>query len=240
MESNIKELIKLSREELNNKIGNTIYDRLKNLFKALILFITIWFTLEYFMGYNELINSHPFILWLLSGITPSVYMIGVLYDSIKYKGDKPFVVVNISNFMLFLILLFIQIVVFRIFGFEIDCYYSQMFIFMLLAFLFMELCSVILINLGKINKRINELIELCILPLFAFSGIVFQFSDVSNRYLKAFLKVNPFTYIVHGFRSGFIYKKWYFEEPKRFAYFASICLFMLVILFIISKISKKK
>ena len=236
----MKEIFKLSKEEFNNKIGETIYERLMNLLKVVMAFITIWFTLELFMGHDELINSYPFVLWLLAGLVPASYMISVLFDSIKHKDDKPFTVINIANFMLFSILLFIQIVIFRIFGFEIDMYYIQIPGFMILTFIFMELCSVILINIGKINKRINDFLGVCILPLFAFSGILFQYSGVHNGYLKKCLNIDPVYYLVNGFRNCFVYKKWFYEEPKRFAYFASICLFMLVVAFMLNRINKKK
>ena len=93
----MKEIFKLSKEEFNNKIGETIYERLMNLLKVVMAFITIWFTLELFMGHDELINSYPFVLWLLAGLVPASYMISVLFDSIKHKDDKPFTVINITE-----------------------------------------------------------------------------------------------------------------------------------------------
>jgi hypothetical protein len=52
VENNMKEIFKLSKEEFNNKIGETIYERLMNLLKVVMAFITIWFTLELFMGHD--------------------------------------------------------------------------------------------------------------------------------------------------------------------------------------------
>ena len=108
------------------------------------------------------------------------------------------------------------------------------------SFVFVELVSFMLMNIGKLCPKINRVIEVLLIPLFSFSGVVFSANQTSNRYLKLFLKVNPITYIMKGFRDSFVYKKWFLDTPVRFAFFMVVCIFLLLVGFILNKINKKK
>ena len=233
----MKEIIKLSKEEVNNRMGKTTYDKVITILKVLVLFISVWITLEKFMGYNDLVNSHPYFMWLLSGIIPCFYMIDVIYRTINNKDKLSYRVINLSSFMIFSILIFIEIVLFRIAGFSIDKYYIQIPLFMLLSYIFMELCGYIL---DKFNDKLNKLILVFVIPAFMFSGVIYDISIVHNRYLKMFLRVNPINYLITGFRNAFVNKKWIFDEPKKFAYFTTICLILVLFSFILNKITKRK
>lgn len=236
----MKELIKLSKEEINNRMGKTIYDKVITILKALVLMISIWIMLEKFMGYDELVNSHPYYMWLLSGIIPCFYMFDVIYRVINNKRNISHRVINLSSFIIFTILTFVEMVLFRIAGFNIDIYYIQIIIYMIFSYIFMELCSYILDKFNNICEWINKVIGIFVLPVFMFSGVFYNASDVPNRYLRTLLRLDPINYLVNGFRNAFVNKKWIFDEPKKFAYFSGICLILIIVSFILNKINKKK
>ena len=240
MKEDLKKLYVLSKEELNNRIGKTGYERFINLLKIILLVFCTWFIMKHLMGNTELINSYPFILWVISGIVPAIYFADVLFGSLKYDGKLPFEVINISSFMLFIILTFIEMVVFRIFGFGIDIYYLQIPVFLIFSFIFMELVSIIIINLNKLSKKIGMLINVFVLPVICFSGVFFRISDVGSGKLRSLLRIDPFYYLIKGFRNSFVGKVWFFHEPKQFAYFAVECLILIIVCFVINMISKKK
>lgn len=234
----MKEKIK---KELMNRVGTTWFDKFIYVLKLVTIIFSINITLSLFMGFDDLANSYPRFLWVLAGIIPAIYMVDVFYRSTKgIKSLEEFRIMNITSFILFCIHTFIEVVIFRIFGFSIDIYYLQILIFLMFSFVFVELVSFMLMNIGKLCPKINRVIEVLLIPLFSFSGVVFSANQTSNRYLKLFLKVNPITYIMKGFRDSFVYKKWFLDTPVRFAFFMVVCIFLLLVGFILNKINKKK
>ena len=228
------------KNELLKRVGNTWYDKFIYVFKIVVIVLSIAFTLEYFMGRNALVNSYPAFLWLLSGIVPVIYMFDTFKRSVSLKSVSDFNVTNISGFILFGIITFIEIVIFRLYGFSIDVYYLQILLFMMFTFIFVEIVSFIIMNICRLCPKMGKVIEILLIPLFCFSGILFFFNEVHNRYLKMFLRVNPISYLVEGFRDSLIYKKWFLYAPHKFAYFMIICLLLLLVGFVLNRIGKKK
>ena len=240
MKNNIKDILQLSVEELKSKVGKTKYEIFLNIFKMLLLFFSLWILFVHFLGFNVLKNSYPYVLWLLSGFVPCIYVLDVLIGSFKYKYDKPFEVINLSSFILFSILTFIEIIIFRICGYEIDFYYFGIIVYMILSFVFLQLCSILIINIGKISEKLNQFLYLFLIPVICFSGLFFSKADLHNKILKMFLKINPIYYLIHGFRKSLIYKKGLFTQPVLFANFIIVNIVIILICFILNKLNKRK
>ena len=240
MKNEIIKIVKLSIEELKNKIGKNSFDIFINILKIVIVFLSLWILFEKFKGNTALINSYPYMLWLLSGFIPMIYVLDVLVGSFKYKFDKPFEVINVSSFLFFSLLTFIEIVIFRLCGFEIDVYYFQLIIFMLLLFIFLQLCSILIVNFAKINEKINKVLYIFIFPLVCFSGLFFLKTEIHNRILRTFVNINPVYYLIQGIRDSLVFKKWSFNEPHLFAVFVIINIIIILFCFGLSLIKKKQ
>ena len=65
--------------------------------------------------------------------------------------------------------------------------------------------------------------------VFWLSGILWNPETVKIAWLKKALQANPVTYIVNGFRNCLINKVWFWEQPKRLAYFVIACFIMLIL-----------
>jgi teichoic acid transport system permease protein len=241
---NKKELIKLIKESFNKKIGNTIFDKIINVLKPIILIFTLWITLEKCMGISEWVNGHSYFWWLLVSLIPCIYIFDTIYSILNLKKEKVNITngtaINTANFIYFTIMTFLEIILFRIKGFWVDSFYIQILLFMILTFIFIQLIVIILVHLGNINEKINRFISLFILPLFCFSGIIYSLKTVHNHYIRLVLRINPITYLINGFRNGFIIKKYFVGITKVDLYFIIICLFLLFLGYILGKINKSK
>ena len=74
-----------------------------------------------------------------------------------------------------------------------------------------------------------NLVKAFITAVFWLSGIMWDPANVKGKALKIFLRFNPVTYLVNGYRNCFINKVWFWEEPKRLMYFGIICVVLFAI-----------
>ena len=148
--------------------------------------------------------------------------------------------VNISKFVIHLILVYILIVIFRIFGFAADIYILQLPIYMGLMFLFMNAWSLLSGHLAAISKDYGNLVKAFLTAVFWLSGIIFNPDNIKSATLKKFLNLNPVTFFVNGFRNTFINKIWIWEQPKRLIYFIiSLIIINILALRVYKKLKKE-
>ena len=111
--------------------------------------------------------------------------------------------------------------------------------FMFLTFIFFEAWSLFSAPLGAISKDYANLVKAFITAVFWLSGIMWDPANVKGKALKIFLRFNPVTYLVNGYRNCFINKIWFWQEPKRLIYFAVITIILFVIGIIVYKRVRK-
>lgn len=187
-------------------------------------------------------SGFPYFLWLIAGVVPWFYMSDMLtagtdtirkYSYLVTKMKFPVATiptfVNISKFMIHLILIVLVIIIFIIMGYPPDIYLLQMPFYMLLMFIFFNIWSLFASLLSTMSKDFGNLVKSMVTAVFWLSGILWDPSTIKIVWLKKLLMINPVTYLTTGFRNCFINKVWFWEQPKRLLYFAIITVVLLII-----------
>lgn len=237
-----KQIFKLAKADLLKTYRGAALGWAWAIIKPIVTIFVYWFAFRIGLRASSEVNGYPYFLWLVAGVVPWFYMsemitggtdairrYSYLVTKMKFPVATISTFVNISKFIIHALLIYIVIVLFRIFGYSIDIYYLQIPFYMLLTFIFFELWGLISAPLGAISKDYANLVKAFLTAVFWLSGILFNPENIKNVMIRKILRINPVTYLINGFRNSFINKIWFWEQPKRLLYFAIICLVMLLI-----------
>lgn len=199
------------------------------------------------------VSGYPFFLWLIAGVVPWFYMSDMitqgasairkysyLVTKMKFPVSTIPTFVNISKFVIHIILMLIVIIIFWLFGYPPSIYYLQLPVYMILMFIFFDAWSLFASLLASISKDFLNLVKALVSAVFWLSGIIWDANSVTIPGLKKFLNLNPVTFFVNGFRNCFINQVWFWEQPKRFLYLGiSFAIILVLALWAYKKLRKE-
>lgn len=252
----MKTLIKIIKEHISYK--NQIFkmakaDLLKTyrgaalgwawaIIKPAVTIFVYWFAFTIGLRMGKDVNGYPYFLWLIAGVVPWFYMsemitggtdcirkYSYLVTKMKFPVSTIPTFVNISKFAIHLILIYLVIIIFRLFGYTPDIYLLQLPFYMLLTFIFFNIWGLFSAPLAVISKDYSNLVKAFITAIFWLSGILWNPDTVKSTVIKKILRINPITYLISGYRNCFINKIWFWQQPKRLLYFAIITVIMLIL-----------
>lgn len=210
--------------------------------KPAVTIFVYWFAFAIGLRMSSNVSGYPYFLWLIAGVVPWFYMSDMItvgadalrkYSYLVTKMKFPIstipTFVNISKFVIHLILIGIVILIFMLFGYTPDIYFLQIPFYMILMFIFFNFWALFASLLAAISKDFLNLVKAFVSAVFWLSGIIWDANTVTIPWLKRFLNLNPVTFFVNGFRNCFIDKVWFWEQPKRLLYLGVSFLIMLVL-----------
>ena len=212
-----------------------------------ILFIVILNTIDKYYNFNSI--SESYISFLIPGIIMSITMqtsfshLSEVIISRKQIGSfDDYLISPISRVEIFLALLSSSLFVCFVVAF-INLFFLSFFVFFiyidfitLIYYLF--ICIIIFSSLGAITGFLSytwdiqsSVLNFLIMPISFFSGTYFPLNSVDVKF-KYLFELNPFFYIVSGFRKSFtsnvyfnIYSEIYIISFLFFIFFLSIFIF---------------
>lgn len=206
---------------------------------AITLFI-FWFVFE--LGFkSKPTANYPFVLWLMAGMIPWFFFSESLMTAAGSIIEKRYlvskVVFRVSLLPLIKILsaLFthvffagLLVVVFWVRGYSPDIYYLQLFYYVFAAVLLLVGISWITASLMVFMPDVSPAIAIVVQMGFWWTPIVWSVDIIPPKY-QVFLKMNPAYYIIEGYRDCFVYKQWFWHDPKLMVYFWSTTLLVFIL-----------
>jgi len=203
-----------------------------------IIFV-LWFVFE--IGFkSKPINDVPFILWLSSGLLPwfffanslslttnSIISQSYLVKKISFPVIILPVVKIISQLLIHIFMMIILLIAFLIYGVSIDLYWLQLFYYVLASFVFLSGIGWILSSFVIFIKDIRNLVPIIIQFGFWGTPIFWSISMIPAKYHE-YIKLNPFEYLIQGYRDSMIYKVWFWEKAYDGLYFWSISISLFI------------
>ena len=201
-----------------------------------------WFVFGYGIRQREPIGDVPFFQWMLAGIV--VWFLinqGLMkatksiYSKIRMLSKMNFPMSVIPNYIIFsqlyphLLLLSIVIILLQFLGYGFSVYYIQLpiYLFGVLSILFS--LSLITSTLATIAKDVQMFLQSIMRMLLYLSPILWPPSLLPD-WLQIVMKINPFYYIIEGYRSSLLGKGWFFIEQWEYTlYFWSLVLVLFII-----------
>ena len=243
---NFIKIFKLARIDLIKTYRGSVMGCLWSIIKPIITIFAYWFTIEIGLRSGKMRSGYPNFLWLIASTVPWFYFSEmIVYGATSIKNYSYLVtkmkfpisiiptIVNLSKFIVHIVLIVIVVLLFRINGYKLDIYMLQVVFYMLMSFLFLEVWSIFSSMIGAISKDFVNLVRSINILIFWLSGIIWDVNSISINWVKQVLWFNPIAYLINGYRNCFINKVFFFEEPIQLLVFIGT-LILLTILAVIS------
>lgn len=191
-----------------------------------ITIFIFWFVFS--MGFRKGTVSEdcPFILWLLAGMIPwffisesinsSVTAIsenGYLLKKVAFKVSILPVIKLISALIVHLFFIILMLGVFWAYGFSIDVYYLQIGYYLFATIILVLGISWITSAIAVYLKDLGQIVNITIQLGFWLTAIFWPIGILPAKY-QIVIKLNPFYYIIEGYRNSLIAHKWFWEAQK--------------------------
>ena len=239
---NFLKIFKLAKVDLIKTYKGAFLGWLWAIIRPSITIFVYWFTIEIGLKSSKFKHGYPNFLWLIASVVPWFYISDMIisgaasirnYSYLVTKMKFPIsiipTIVNVSKFLIFILLEIIVIALFAINGYSIDLYVVQILFYMLMSFLFFEVLSIFSSIIATISKDFLNLVRSINVIVFWMSGILWDINDISIEWIRKVLWFNPVAYLIDGFRNCFINKVFFFEEPKKLLAFLISLLFFAIL-----------
>lgn len=233
-------IYQFSIDDFRNKYAGSLMGVTWAFIQPLMTIVIYWFIFQ--VGFHsQPVDNYPFILWLISGITPwffiSECITGVTASLAEYSYLVKKVRFNInilpmvrvmSCFLVQIFLIAITILLFVFFGYYPDIYYLQLpyyMAYMLLLLIGIGYCTA---ALYPFFKDLLQIVNIVMQVIFWLTPIVWNF-DIMPDAVKKILVFNPIYYIIEGYRNTFVYKRFFWENWEMGIYYWGIVIIFLLI-----------
>ena len=207
-----------------------------------------WFVFGVGLRQGAPVGNTPFIVYLLLGLVPwffisptivqgsnSIYSKVNLVSKMKFPVSVLPTITIISNGINFIIMLLILVGVLFIYQINAGIYLLQLPYYMLCLFIFLYAFTLFSSTISALVRDFQLLIQ-SLMRLLFFLTPIFWVMDSFPKQFHPLLQLNPFTYIIEGFRDSFLARGWFYENWQYMFYFWA---FTLLVLFIGSIIHDK-
>ncbi|KMT61175.1 Teichoic acid translocation permease protein tagG [Listeria fleischmannii 1991] len=183
-----------------------------------------------------------FLEWMLAGIVPwffinSVVMQGTtsIFNKIHLVSKMNFPmsilpnITIISNLMSYFVMTIIMVIIFLLKGTPINIYWGQYLYYFVAMILFLFSFSLFNATITVLIRDYQMALQSIMRVLFYLTGIVWNIPQLLPEWAANLLKLNPFMYIVDGFRDSLLLGKWFWESPSYTIYFWLLTFFFLFV-----------
>ena len=233
-------LFQFAMDDFRNKYAGSLMGVTWAFVQPLMTIVIYWFIFQVGFHY-EPVADYPFILWLVSGIipwffisesvtgvTPSLAQYSYLVKKVRFPIDILPLTRILSCFFVQVFLVAFTILFFAFFGYFPDLYYLQLPYYMIYMVLLLTGIGYCLAALYPFFKDLLQIVNIVMQVVFWLTPIVWDF-DIMSETIRKFLALNPFYYVVRGYRNVFVYKEVFWTDWKMGIYYWGIAVFFLII-----------
>ena len=201
--------------------------------QPIITILILWFVFQ--IGFKaQPVNDVPFILWLIVGVLPWFFVADAVTTGTSSIVDKSFLVNKvvfsvsllpiikiITALFVHLFFIIVMFLLFIVFGIEPSLYWLQIpyytlsAIVLVLGILLFTSASLVFI------RDVSQLVSMFVQFGFWLTPIFWSLSIVPEKYHELIM-LNPFAYIIEGYRNSLINQVWFWEIPGQTIYFWSV------------------
>lgn len=203
-------------------------------------------------------NGYPYVLWLISGMVPWFFFsealnaattclidYNYLVKKVVFRIDVLPLVKVISSLFVHIFFVVFAIVVFLLNGAPVLPYFAQIIYYMIACICLVTALSYITCSIVPFFKDFAQIVGILLqigmwmCPIMWNESMLTSSQNVFvSTVLIKILKLNPFYYIVQGYRSSFMggYHAWVWERPVLTLYFWAF----VIVAFVIGQVIYKK
>lgn len=208
----------------------------------LILIGVYWFVFGLGIRGGSPVGETPFFLWLLSGLVPWLYISPTVSQASNSIHSKIAMVSKMnfpvsvlptikmfSNSITFFILLLVTIIITIIYSNFSGLYLIQLPYYLFSMYILIYALTILTSSLATIVRDVQNVVQAIMRIMFFLLPIVWNVETLEPESLATLLKLNPFYYIIEGFRHSLIGGEWFFDDITYTIYFWILTLMILLI-----------
>ena len=214
----IKFVCQFALDDFKTKYAGSLFGFCWAFIQPIVTIIIYWFIFQ--IGFkSEPVDGIPFIVWLVTGIVPWFFISDAIVNAttgvVDYKYLVKKVVFNvdilpltkiISGFFIQVFLLIFAMLLCIIYGSAPNIYWLQLVYYIGYMFVLCTGIAYLTSSLQVFFKDTLQFVSIIIQLLFWLTPIVWRIGIMSET-IQKILKMNPFYYIVNGYRDSLIYHK---------------------------------
>lgn len=214
---NSKRLFRLAVYELKNQNGDTMFGILWNFLNPVLQIFVYWFVFAIGLKSGKDQGGYPYIIWMIVGIIPWFYISGTMnssatsihsFSGVLKRMNIPMAIVPIKSvlaaFISHIMALGVVFVVILMFGYNINLLFYQVLYFMLCSFCLLSAYALFSSAITVLFKDFQRIMTSVIRLIFYMSPVLWSHDRLSEE-LQIILKINPFAYIIDGYRNSILY-----------------------------------
>lgn len=229
----------LARREVASMYVGSLLGFVWSFIHPAVMILVFWFVFS--VGFKARpMNDVPFVVWLTSGMAPWFLFAGIVSSSagvvIQYAHlikktvfpSQILVVVKILSNMVghgAFVCVLMFLILFNSLPFSL--YYLQALYYLLCLLVFASGIGWLLSSLNVYARDVGQLVPVIIQVGF-WSTPIFWDINIMPEKVQFWLKLNPFYYIVQGYRDSFIYFVPFWEHGAYTAYFWTVAILALL------------
>ena len=209
--------------------------------KPLAVVAVMWFAFTYGLKTGYVDNEVPFTMWLIIGIVPWFFISDNITGSTQSLLEYSFLIKNINfrpgiiplikimtNSIIHLFFIIVLSIVAVSYGQKPSFHWLQIFYYMFCAVTLTLAISWFSSSVQLFARDIGHIIEVLIQLFFWGTPIIWSYKMLPEKFYFL-LNLNPFFYLVQGYRNTFIYKVWFFEHFLTTLYFWGITFIVMAV-----------
>jgi len=241
-------IVKLAKSDLIKTYKDTALGWWWAIVRPSITLAVYYFAFSVGLRVARSVEGYPYFLWLVAGFLPWFFMRDVLVagassikkyrflvTKIKYPISTIPTFVSLSYFITQIALTILVMAIFVFTGNFPDIYWLQIPLYALMMLAFFSVWSLFAGLITTFSSDFFQLVKSIVLMLFWLSGIMYDVNSINSDWIRNVMLVNPITIIVNGYRNSFIYKEWFWEDPREIICFLIVFAVLLILTIVVYK-----
>ena len=235
-----KLLWNLTKKDLQMRYLGSYLGILWAFIQPTITILIFWFV--FLVGFKSMpVDNFPFILWLMCGMLPWFFISDSLQSATNSILESSYLVKKVlfrvsllpmikilSAFIVHLFFIGVLFSMFSVYGYKPNVYNLQVIYYVFAAFCLVLGLSWLFSTLTIFLKDVGQMIAMFLQFGFWFTPIFWSLKMIPEEYATLF-RYNPAYYIIEGYRSSFIYQKWFWNDMELTIYYWSFTLVVLIL-----------
>jgi len=230
----------LVKNDIKTRYSRNLFGSIWAILDPFIYILVIWLIFKYSLK-APAINDTPYITFLIPGfiifdfcskaISQSVLSFKTYSYLLNNKNFNHLLLPNIqilSELFIHIVILSISVIILQLNGIPFSIYWFQVIYYIISSYFFIAGLSLIFSSLYLFFPDVKVLTDIVLRLCFFITPIFWDISALP-RSIQFIFKLNPFYYLVTGYRDCFIDCNGFWQQPVLTCYFWSVSIILLAI-----------
>lgn len=233
-------LISLSTKDFQRKFSGTYFGIFWAIAQPFLTIVVYWVAFQYGFKSSD-VNGVPYVIWFICGIVPWLFVseafssasnsfieYNYLIKKVRFNINILPLVKILSAFYIHVLFCVIVMLIAGFFQVYPTLYLIQILYYMFANVVLLFVLSLITSSIVVFFRDLNQIIS--VLLLIGMWGTPIAWTlDAFGEGRHIGFKINPFFYVIEGYRDAIIGRQWFWEKPVLTLYFWAVIAILLVV-----------